>query len=370
MSSSVLVPLPVADRAQRRQRPNQTDSDRQTDKKLVAIFVCEGIGLIDIGGPAAVFQTASEQLIRTGLTREDVYAVELLSRDGGVISTDIGAGVETRTIRSIAATEIDTLLVTGATERARCDPEIVAWLSQARPHVRRLGSTCTGSLLLAATGMLDGLRAATHWAHCARMEKLYPEVHVDHESIFVIDDGIWTSAGSTAGMDMALAMVEQDFGRELALQVARRLVIFLKRPGGQSQFSPQLESQAVEGPLAHLLEWIVANPDADLGTEALAERAHMSLRNFHRAFTMATGSSPAEWVERARMEVAKRLLEQTQMHVQQVARSAGFGNYERMRRAFARRIGITPAEYRERFARTALVRNPSIEAGMLLSAGA
>ena len=205
--------------------------------------------------------------------------------------------------------------------------------------------------MLAVAGLLEGRRAATHWAYCDLLQATFPHIRVDRDSIFVEDGGIWTSAGVTSGMDMALAMVEEDHGRELALLVARMLVVFLKRPGGQSQFSMPLQSQSVEGPLAPLLHWIIEHPDADLRTETLSERAHMSLRNFYRAFESATGSSPADWVEETRMQIAKRLLEQTAQHVDQVARKAGFLSYERMRRTFARRIGVTPAAYRARFAR-------------------
>ena len=334
--------------------------------RRVALLVFDDADLLDVGGTAGVFQSAAGQLIRCGLASRTAYDVALLSRDGGPIRTDLGVGLDTLPMRSVDPAQIDTLLVTGGGAReASRDAEIVAWVRDARPNVRRLGSTCTGAFVLAAAGLLDGRRAATHWAYCDELAALHPRISVDSDSIFVEGDGLWTSAGSTSGMDMALAMVEQDYGRELALQVARRLVIFLKRPGGQSQFSAPLRTQASEGPLAPLLRWIVENPDADLRTEMLAERAHMSLRSFHRAFLAATGTPPAEWVELARMEVAKRLLEQTAIQVDQVALKAGFSSYERMRRAFARRTGITPAAYRARFARTALRSEPAIDAALL-----
>jgi transcriptional regulator GlxA family with amidase domain len=230
-------------------------------------------------------------------------------------------------------------------------------LRDAAPVVRRLGSTCTGAFVLAAAGLLDGRRAATHWAYCDRLQRQYPAIEVDGDSIFVEDQGVWTSAGVTAGMDLALAMVEEDFEPDLALAVARRLVLFLKRPGGQSQFSAPLQSQSVEGQLKPLLKWILDNPAADLRTDKLADRANMSLRNFHRAFLSATGKPPAEWVEEMRMQLAKRLLEQTDHHVDQVAVKAGFGTYQRMWRAFMRQIGVTPAAYRARFAKAARARH-------------
>lgn len=336
--------------------------------KRIGILAYDDADLLDIGGPAKVFHQASEQLVRAGSADAPVYEVEFLSRDGGPIRTEFGARLETTGIGAVRPSRFDTVLVSGSGATAASgDPVVLDWLRQASTKVRRLGSTCTGAFVLAAAGLLDGRRAATHWAYCRELQAAYPAVRVDAESIYV-EDGLWTSAGVTSGMDMALAMVEQDFGRELALQTARLLVIFLKRPGGQSQFSAPLQSQSAEGALASLLEWILANPAADLRTEQLAERAHMSLRNFHRAFHHATSTSPAEWVEMARLEEAKRLLEQTGLHVDQVALRAGFIQYERMRRVFGRRLGITPGEYRDRFARPAPTRDPAVELPLRRSA--
>jgi transcriptional regulator GlxA family with amidase domain len=338
--------------------------------KTVAILLFDGADMLDVGGPTEVFLTATQQLIRSQLATEPVYSIELLSRAGGLVKSDIGVGIDTRPMHSISPSSIDTLLISGGgSDQASRDPQIVDWIRRASGDVRRLGSTCTGAFVLAATGLLDGHNAATHWAHCSRLQQLHPAIRVDSDSIFLTSDNIWTSAGATAGMDMALAMVEEDFGLELALLVARRLVIFLKRPGGQSQFSMPLQVQTEEGPLAPLLRWIVLNPAADLRTDALAERANMSLRSFYRAFVAATGTPPAEWVELARMEVARRLLEQTSLPVERIAVEAGFINYERMRRAFARRTGITPAAYRSRFARTLPPHDSLIDVGLLLSAG-
>jgi transcriptional regulator GlxA family with amidase domain len=334
------------------------------------MLLFEGADMLDVGGPTEVFLTATQQLIRSQLATEPVYSVELLSRAGGLVKSDIGVGIDTRSMHSIRPSSIDTLLISGGgSDQASRDPDILDWIRRAGGDVRRLGSTCTGAFVLAATGLLDGREAATHWAHCSRLQQLHPAIRVDSDSIFLTSDNIWTSAGATAGMDMALAMVEEDFGLELALQVARRLVIFLKRPGGQSQFSMPLQVQTEEGPLAPLLRWIVRHPATDLRTEALAERAHMSLRSFYRSFVAATGTPPAEWVELARMEIARRLLEQTSLPVERIAVEAGFLYYERMRRAFARRTGITPAAYRSRFARTLPPHDTLIDVGLLLSAG-
>jgi transcriptional regulator GlxA family with amidase domain len=231
-----------------------------------------------------------------------------------------------------------------------CDQRIVAWLRENHQFARRIGSVCTGAFFLACAGLLAGRPATTHWEDCDILQDHFPDISVEPNKIFVRDGRIWTSAGITAGIDMALAMVEEDYGREPALAIARNLVVFLKRPGGQSQFSTELENQVMEGPLTPLLKWIVENPGADLRTETLADKANMSVRTLYRAFEEATGVPPAEWVEVVRLGIAKRLLEQTDDRVDQIARKAGFVAYERMRRCFARRLGVTPAAYRERFA--------------------
>jgi transcriptional regulator GlxA family with amidase domain len=222
-----------------------------------------------------------------------------------------------------------------------------------------VASVCTGAFLLAAAGVLDGRRATTHWALCDELARKYPTVQVEPDAIFVHDRGVWSSAGVTAGMDLALALVELDWGRAAALDVARLHVMFLKRPGGQSQFSAQLAAQmAEEGPLANLVAWIVEHPGADLRAEALARRARMSPRTFARAFAKEVGMTPAKFVERVRVEAARRWLEESNDPVELLAERSGFSDPERMRRAFMRQIGVGPRCYRARF-RTSL--SPSME---------
>ena len=209
---------------------------------------------------------------------------------------------------------------------------------------------CTGAFLLAAAGVLDGRRATTHWQACELLARRHPAITVDRDPIFVRDGDVWTSAGVTAGMDLALALVTEDLGREAALQVARQLVMFVQRPGGQAQFSAQLGQQTAErDPIVELQNWIAEHPEDDLGVERLAERVAMSPRHFARVFRHEVGVTPAAYVEIARVEVAQRLLETTGLTVDEIARAAGFGTVETLRRAFARRVGVSPRDYRDRF---------------------
>jgi transcriptional regulator GlxA family with amidase domain len=241
-----------------------------------------------------------------------------------------------------------------------CDPRLVDCIVRNRTSIRRIAAVCTGAFVLAAAGLLDGRRAVTHWKDCDALARRFPAIDVDPNSIFTEDDGVWTSAGVSAGIDMALAMIEQDYGPELAMSVARSMVVFLKRPGGQAQVSMLLQSQDNSGPIGELLKWIADNPSEDLRAETLADRVHMSLRNFYRAFEQVTHVSPAEWVEATRLEVAKRLLEQTGEYAEQVAVKSGFITYERMRRTFIRRLGVSPMAYRGRVALPADTPTPEI----------
>ncbi|MFI5317287.1 MAG: GlxA family transcriptional regulator, partial [Myxococcota bacterium] len=230
------------------------------------------------------------------------------------------------------------------------DRALVDFLRRAAPRARRVASICSGTFLLAEAGLLDGRRATTHWAHCAELAKRYPRVAVETDPIFVRDGKLWSSAGVCAGMDLALALAEQDHGRELALTVAQWMVLFLKRPGGQSQFSVGLAAQATEHErIRELQAWAQAHLPADLGIAALAKRAAMSPRNFARVFAREVGETPARWVERARVEAARRLLEESDDGVDAVASRCGFGTAETLRRAFLRQLRVGPAAYRARF---------------------
>lgn len=243
-----------------------------------------------------------------------------------------------------------TLLVPGGAGTRMEDGALVAWLREHAPRARRLVSVCTGAVLLARAGLLDGRRATTHWAYCDTLARNHPEVEVDPEPIYVRDGHVVTSAGVTAGIDLALALVEEDLGRDTALTVARHLVVFLRRPGNQAQFSAHLSAQTARSePLREVQRWISEHPGDDLSVESLAARARLSPRHFARSFQAETGMTPGKYVDRVRIEHARRLLEDTSDGVEEISRACGYGTPEAMRRAFVKALGTAPAEYRRRF---------------------
>ncbi len=310
-----------------------------------------GVTLLDMSGPAQVFAELQEiELPAAG------YALSYLSRAGGLVPTDVGIMIDTAPIASVSPDQVDTLVVPGGPGiwDLRQDAALMNWISRTLPKARRIASVCLGAFVLAWTGILDGKRAATHWRYCPRLRDSFPNIRVEPDAIFVQDGQIWSSAGVSAGIDLALAMIEEDFGHTIALDVARRLVVFLKRPGGQSQFSTVLAAQAsdVEGRFSALHAWIIENIACDLKVEILAKKAGMAPRTFARMYTNRTGMTPANGVEALRVETARLLLESPQVgSVVQVAKRAGFGDDERMRRAFLRHLGVSPSEYRSRFSR-------------------
>lgn len=335
------------------------------EPRRVGVFLFEGVDLLCTSGPVCMLIYASRQL--TSQERPG-YEIGYFSAGGGPVVTKQGLVVETRSLVELTAAELDTIILPGGDSDEWRDPDIVAWLERHRDKVRRFAGISCGTFYLAYAGLLDGRRATTHWNECDLLEKGFPAVEVVRDSIFVHDGPVWTSAGAASGLDVALAMIEEDHGRDLAMIVARRSIMLMKRPGSDPQFSPQLQAQAVEGPLAALLQWIVDHPASDLRAEVLAERANMSLRNFYRAFEEATGTSPACWVENVRIGIARRLLEQTSERISQVALKAGFVDEERMRRCFLRRLGFTPGAWRERFGQPAPP--PTGQADLSLLAGA
>jgi transcriptional regulator GlxA family with amidase domain len=313
--------------------------------RRVVIVAFPRVQTLDVHGPAEVFSTANQ------LGGGDEYAVEVVATRSGPLPTSSVALYPDRTLDQCRG-PIDTLVVAGGrgVQTAVHDERLLAWLKAAARRSRRVTSVCTGAFLLAEAGLLEGRRATTHWASCALLAERHPNVEVESDPIFVRDGNVTTSAGVTAGMDLALAMVEEDLGRELALEVARWLVLFVKRPGGQAQFSAQLEAQLADRePLRELQQWLPDHLDEDLTVPALAKRACMSERNFARAFRDETGMTPAAYVEAARVERARISLDSGDLPVETIARQTGFGTVETMRRAFRRRVGVSPAGYRSRF---------------------
>ena len=323
--------------------------------RRVTVVAFPNAQTLDVTGPHEVFSAASRWLGAFD-ARPPAYAVELVARAGGPMHMSSGLRiVPDRTCRRVRGA-IDTLIVAGGvgTDAALRDAGLLSWLRRTAPLARRLASVCTGAFLLAEAGLLAGRRATTHWARCEELAARYPDVHVEPDPIFVRDGDVWTSAGVTAGMDLALALVEQDHGRELALQVARWLVCFLKRPGGQSQFSAQLAAQLAERqPIREVQAWISDHLKADLSVEALATLAMMSPRNFARVFSAEVGTTPARYVESVRVEAARRRLEETTDGTDGVAMHSGFGSAETMRRAFLRHLHVSPTDYRQRFRKSA-----------------
>jgi len=311
----------------------------------------DGAQTLDVTGPIEVFAAATRYLRELRPDAPPAYAIEILADQAGPVTMGSGiALVANRSYRPVRG-GIDTLIICGGNARAAAaDQTLRRWLQRMEPKVHRLASVCTGAFVLAAAGLLDGRRATTHWLSANALGRDYPEIAVEPDAIFVRDGHIYTSAGVTAGMDLALALVEEDFGRDVALMVARLLVLFLKRPGGQSQFSSQLAVQMLpSGPLKGLPEWIVEHLGEDLSVEHLAAQVAMSPRNFARVFLKETGATPAKFVERARIERARRELEDSSVPVETVAVVCGFGSVERMRRTFQRHLRVVPQEYRRRF---------------------
>ena len=313
--------------------------------RRIMVLVVDGALATDIMGPVDVFDYAERAV--PGSYKIDVVGPET---DGHVrLSNGIRLAVEPL---PEPPPRHDTLIVAGGegARRSVDDPAVVDWITRASRQARRTTSVCTGSYLLAATGLLDGHRATTHWAFCDGFRQRFPEVELDPEPVFVRDGDIWTSAGVTAGIDLALALVEDDLGPEVALAVARLMVVFLKRPGGQAQYSGVIAAQQASRPaLRELQAWIANHLDEDLSVAALAERANLSERSFARAFKAEVGQTPASYVETLRVERARALLEDGAESLEAVTRDAGFSSPEVLRRAFHRRVGVSPAAYRDRF---------------------
>ena len=321
-----------------------SNSDKQS--KTIAFLVFGDVKLLDIAGALQVFADAN-------LVRVDSYKTVVISMNGGQTNTDTVLSIPTERAADWLNRKVDTLIIAGGpgARAASQDAGVISQVRAIAARCERVGSICTGAFVLAAAGLLDGRRAVTHWESCMELARAYPRVRVETDPIFIKHEHIWTSAGVTAGIDMALAMVTEDFGRPIALALARLLVTYMVRPGGQSQFSAALDRQIEDssGRFDKLHCWIGNNLQNDLRVEQLAEQANMSPRNFARVYTAHTSQSPAKAVERMRAEAARQLLEDTDLPVTVIAERCGFGDDERLRRALHRTLNVSPSDYRQRF---------------------
>jgi transcriptional regulator GlxA family with amidase domain len=315
--------------------------------RTVAILALPGVQLLDVSGPLDVFAAANVQVAAVA------YQLQVIGGRPGPIRSSSGVRLMSDFVVGERLPEkLDTLLVAGCPNAAEVSPDacVLDWLRKIVPTVRRYGSVCSGAFVLAAAGLLEGRRVTTHWAVAEHLAQAFPGVIVDADAIHVRDGRVATAAGVTAGLDLALALVEEDLGRDVALRVAGQLVMFFKRPGGQLQFSRRGAAAPVgRSGLQEVQRWIAANPGLPHDVPALAGRMGLSTRHFTRLFTQEVGVTPAAWVEQARVSAARTLLESGESAPKQVASQCGFANADTLRRTFARHVGVTPAEYRKRY---------------------
>jgi transcriptional regulator GlxA family with amidase domain len=298
----------------------------------VGLLVQPGFQVLSLAC-AAVFEMANLS------ARQTLYEVRTISEEGGMVRASIGTMIETK---PCARARLDTLIVVGIPQPAPSAPRVIEFVRRSLQRCRRVSAICTGAFILGEAGLLDGRRATTHWLFARELQQLYPKAHVEEDRIYIIDGSVWTSAGMTAGIDLALGMVEKDFGAELAREVARKMVVYHRRSGGQSQHSALLEMDAKSDRIQNALAYAKRNLRKPLTVEDLAEAVHLSPRQFSRAFRSETGKSPAKAVEHLRLEAARMMIEQTHHPIDVVATETGFADRERMRRAFLRAFGQPP----------------------------
>lgn len=315
--------------------------------RIVAFLAFDGFQLLDITGPLQTFASTTE------LAGAPLYRTIVVSPRGGLVASSSGVCLDTLSFGQASRLPIDTLIVPGGAgvQRAAGDGRLLAWVRRRARQARRAGSVCTGAFVIATAGLLDGKRATTHWRACADLARCFPHLQVDADAIFVRDGSVFTSAGITAGIDLALALIEEDVGHTVAMRTARHLVVHARRAGGQSQFSETLRAQSADdGTFEALHQWIAANLHADLSVQALAAQEGMSPRHFARVYRERTGTTPARTVARLRLDAARRRLEGLDSRVSSAAHEAGFGGVDGLRRAFRRHLGVTPRDYRASFA--------------------
>lgn len=316
--------------------------------RLVIFVVYSDIVLLDLVGPLQVFSHAIDPH-----TRQNGYRCVVVSADGGMVDTNTVVPIPTAPMSEYLNVPVHTVVVVGGdgAYRAMHDADFLAKVAALAGRAQRICSVCSGALVLGAIGVLDGRRAVTHWEDCKRLQDAFPNVQVEMDPIYIKDGNVWTSAGITAGMDLALAIVGEDLGRPAALNVAKSMVTPMVRSGGQSQFSPVLDRQVLDatGRFDALHRWITDNPQQDHSIDALADRMNMSARNFSRLYAKQMGVTPAKAVEAIRTELARDMLVTTNLGIKQVAAHCGFNDDERMRRAFMRILNVSPSDYRQGF---------------------
>jgi transcriptional regulator GlxA family with amidase domain len=330
-------------------------SHHKKHRPVVAFIVYPNIKLLDLAGSLQAFTDAQDE---SGVT---AYKTAILSLDGNSIDSDTPVSLSTESILEWTEQHIDTLIVVGGSGAriASQNADLLAGITRLASKSKRVGAICSGAFVLAACGLLNGRRAVTHWESCEELGACYPDITVESEPIFINDGNIWTSAGVTAGLDMALAMICDDLGRSAALYLARSLVTYVVRPGGQSQFSEALKVQIADGNgrFDSLHQWIRSNLDQDLRVSTLANQALMSARNFARLYVAETNQTPAKAVEAMRVEAARTMLENEKLSKKVIAKQCGFGDEEGMRRSFLRLIKVTPSDYEKRFKKRHLALN-------------
>jgi transcriptional regulator GlxA family with amidase domain len=320
--------------------------------KLIGFLGYDGVQALDLVGPLEAFMSAATDESNGNGAQHNCYETLIIGLTGEPFTSE--TGITFKPHRTLAnAPTLDTLIIPGGRGLrlgAEASAEVSAWIKRRAARIRRIASVCTGIYALAQTGLLDGRRVTTHWRHARDLARRFPKLIVDPNALFIKDGPFYTSAGITAGIDLSLALIEEDYGARVALSVARELVVYLKRPGGQEQFSEPLQFQTQStDPLAELVAWMPGHLHKDLTVESLAERACLCPRQFSRRFKSAFGSTPAAFVEDLRLGEARKRLTQPGQTIESVAASVGFRSADAFRRAFERRFGITPSSYRQRF---------------------
>jgi transcriptional regulator GlxA family with amidase domain len=320
--------------------------------RRVAIIVFDQAQILDSAGPMEILRGASLAVReRFPASAVPAYETRIVAREEGPVRTSCGLTILATDSFATARKDVDTLVVAGGVmDSALRDEALLRYVREAAPHARRVAATGTGTFVLATSGLLDGHRATTHWRACDRLAADFPAIRVERDQVFVRDGKFLTSAGASAALDQSLALVQEDFGKEIAVSVAHRKVMFLRRMGGEKQVSPHLAAQMIghEG-LAALAAWILANATKEITADMLAEHGAMSPRTLARLFDRELGMTPARFIERTRVEMARRLLEESDMRIEAIARRCGLGSEERLRRAFRRCVGMSPREYHDRF---------------------